>query len=100
MRRGCEVGRIKMAKPYLTEDELKDFSERLKATVELGNKHGGKLTTATYIPSFSPLDVIVALYSERLDRTSRRLNRLTWALIVLTAVLTVLTGLLVWGVGR
>ena len=85
-----------MAKSYLTEKELKEFKARLEATAELGKKYDAKFTLLGNITSFNPLDVVLALYTERLDRSSRRLNCLTWALIALTAVLAVLTGISLW----
>lgn len=85
-----------MKKPYLDENEIKEFKERLQATIDLGAKHDMKFTILGNISSFNPLDVILALSTERLDKSSKRLNRLTWVLIALTVILAILTGISVW----
>ena len=85
-----------MAKSYLTEDQIKEFAERIKVTSELGQKHNAKLTLHGNVLQYNTLDVIVALYSERLEKSSQRLNNLTWALVVLTAILAILTGITLW----
>jgi hypothetical protein len=92
-----------MAESYLFEDELKEFKERIKATYFLGEKYDAKLTHPGNISQYNPLDVILAFYtgrlersSERLEKSSNRLNALTWGLIILTGILAVLTGITVW----
>jgi transketolase N-terminal domain/subunit len=83
-----------MAKSFITEDELKDFKERMQATVERAKTHGIELTSGSI--SYNPLQVMLALYTDRLDKSSRRLICLTRVLIILTVILAILTGISVW----
>lgn len=78
-----------MAEPYISEDDIKLFRERIDATYDLCEKHNIKLTTKGYISAFNPLDVIMAVSVERLDKSSKRLDYLTKVLIGLTIVLAV-----------
>jgi F420-0:gamma-glutamyl ligase len=65
-----------MVEPYPTDSEFKNFVERMKATYDLAKKHGIKLTNPENIDAYNPLDVILALYTERLDKSSKRLKDL------------------------
>ena len=86
---------MKMTKPYLSESEVEEFKARIRATFDLGEKHGAKFTNPGNI-SFNPVEVIGALSVDRLDKSSRRLEWLTWALVGLTVILTILTGISMW----
>jgi hypothetical protein len=85
-----------MVESFLTEDEVKGLIARLDATWAIGEKYKAKLMHPGNVMQFNTLDVIVALYSERLDKSSKRLNKLTLALIILTIILAILTGVSVW----
>lgn len=79
----------KPAKPLLSEDELEEFMERLDTTIELGKKHNVPFTQLEHVQSLNPLDVMLIISTERLDKSSDRLNCLTKILIVLTSFLVV-----------
>ena len=84
-----------MVKPYVSEREMKQFQERTQATAELAKKYDVNVNSGSDV-QYNLFELIIALYSERLDSSSKKLNSLTWALIGLTLVLAVLTGILVW----
>ncbi|MFC1991941.1 hypothetical protein ACFLVC_04395 [Chloroflexota bacterium] len=77
-----------MVESYISENDVKLFIERYNTTVSLGKKHGVAFTALgnAYQNSF---DVIMSVYAERLDKSSKRLNRLTVFLIALTFVLAI-----------
>ncbi|HEX79034.1 MAG TPA: hypothetical protein G4O19_02640 [Dehalococcoidia bacterium] len=78
-----------MAEPYISDNDIKLFRERIDATYDLCEKHSIRLTTKGHISAFNPLDVIMAISIERLDKSSKRLNYLTKVLTGLTIVLAV-----------
>ena len=77
-----------MVKPYIGEDDVKNFIERYETTVSLGRKHGVAFIALGNAYQ-NPFDVIMSVCTERLDKSSKRLNRLTVCLIVLTSALTI-----------
>jgi hypothetical protein len=83
-----------MARSFLSEDEMKEFNDRIKATNELGKKFNIKFTSPETI-QHNTLEVVSALYTERLEKSSKRLNYLTLALVGLTIILAVFTVILV-----
>lgn len=85
-----------MAESFLTENEIKQLIARLDATWEFSEKYKAKLMSPHNVGQFNTLDVIVALYSERLDKSSKRLNWLTIALTGLTSILAILTAVMLW----
>ena len=79
-----------MPKPYLSEGDIKDFKERLDCTYELAKEHGVPLVSKGNIIGYNPLDVIMIVSIDRLNKSSKILNRLTKILIILTIVLAVI----------
>ncbi len=77
-----------MAEPYISENDVKKFIERYETTVRLGKKEGVAFPPIGNVYQ-KPIDVIMSVYAERLDKSSKRLNRLTSLLIALTMVLTI-----------
>ena len=84
-----------MAKLYINEGDIKEITEKMKLITELGQKEGISINPVKY-SVFNPLQVVLAVSIDRLDKSSKRLNYLTWALVGLTVVLAILTGISVW----
>jgi len=77
-----------MAEPYISENDVKKFIERYKTTVSLGRKHGVAFTALGNAYQ-DPSAVIISVFAEGLEKSSKRLICLTVALIILTSVLTI-----------
>jgi len=77
-----------MVEPYINEKDLIIILERLETTIELGKKHGIAFSKLGNVYQ-DPFNVIMAVSSERLDKSSKMLNSLTAALIILTSILTI-----------
>jgi len=76
-----------LMEPYLSEAEVRDFKARMDATVGLGRRHGVNLVSGNI--EYNPLQVILAISTERLDKSSKMLNRLTMILTALTFILLI-----------
>ena len=79
----------------INEEEIKNIKAIIEATAKLGHQQGMSFTDLKYIVH-NPLDVILAISIDRLEKSSKILNRLTIVLIALTVILAILTGISVW----
>ena len=78
-----------MAESYISENDVKNYIERYETTVSLGRKYGVAFTPLGNVYQ-NPFDLIMAVSTECLYKSSKRLNYLTVTLIILTSVLAII----------
>jgi hypothetical protein len=84
-----------MAESYVNEQDIKRIKAKMQEVVELGTKQDMSVNPLKYTVS-NPLDIVLAVSIDRLEKSSQILNRLTVILIVFTIFLAILTGISVW----
>ena len=84
-----------MAEPYISEKDVSVFKERMETTEALGRKYNINFNPHENT-IFNAFEVLLAVSSERLEKSSKTLERLTIWLIVLNGILAILTGISIW----